>query len=424
MMFPLRPFETHALRPAFVILAATLAAGDPARGAVPAIGPETDNGGLSIEDRERSWSRDRGLAPEVVAAAPQFVFAQLEESRARHQTPEEWRGRRARLREEFLRGAQLWPLPARTPLDPIRHSLRRHDGYTVESVAIESMPGFFATGTLYRPSGVVARGPAILSPHGHFQPLGRFRAEQQIRAAHLARMGATVLSLGMVGYQDSRQTAHSDPLVLALQVWNAIRATDFLAGLPEVDPARIGATGASGGGSQALFLAMLDERIAAVCPVGIVYPWTSPLGCLCESGLPVMEAAGTNAIELAAAVAPRPQLLISIGGDATRDFPETGFPFIRGVYALHGRGGAVENVHLPDEFHDYGPSKRRAVYAFLARHLGLRPREEDAATIVIESPGEMDVFGPGHPLPPHALHGSEAVGRAFRALARPAEAGR
>src|SRR5437867_6258816 len=212
----------------------------------------------------------------------------------------------------------------------------------------------------------------------------------------------------MVGWQDSMQTTHSDPLVLALQTWNSIRALDYLCSLPEVDTNRLGVTGASGGGTQTFFLAALDDRVHVSAPVVIVYPWTEPEGCKCEGGMPVMQTAQTDAIELAASVAPRPQLLVSCGGkDQTRDFPQVGFPFIQRVYALHGKSNLVENVHLPDEAHDFGPSKRKAVYAFFAKHLDFRSTEEDLTKITIESPEKMAVFGDQHPHPSSAIKGSE-----------------
>jgi putative membrane-bound dehydrogenase-like protein len=348
-----------------------------------------------------------------------MVAGQLDASRTLYTTPQLWALRRAALREGFLKGARLWPLPERTPLNPIVHDRREHDGYTVENVALETMPGFYLTGNLYRPSPPLRRGPAVLCPHGHFQPLGRFRAEQQIRCAHLARMGATVFSYGMVGWQDSTQTTHDDPLVLALQTWNSIRAIDFVTGLEGVDPERVAVTGASGGGSQTVFVTLVDDRVKVSAPVVIVYPWNERDGCRCEGGLPVMRPMQTNAIELAAAAAPRPQLLISAGrDDPTHDFPQVGFPFIRHVYEMLGHGGAVANVHLANEGHDYGPSKRRALYAFFARHLGLELQVEDPTKITIEPPELLRVFDEQHPLPRHAIHGSAAVARVFEGLAR------
>ena len=176
-------------------------------------------------------------------------------------------------------------------------------------------------------------------------------------------------------------------------------------------------TGASGGGTQTLYLALLDDRVKASAPVVILYPWTVPEGCCrCEGGLPVMQEARTNCIEFSAAVAPRPQLIISVGGDQTRDFPAVGFPFIRQAYLAYHAGAAIENVHLPKERHDYGPSKRAAVYRFFARHLGMTLLPEEVVRLTIEKPAEMEVFNAAHPLPPAAVSGTAAVARAFQSL--------
>jgi hypothetical protein len=188
--------------------------------------------------------------PCLALAEEAAVRQQLHQSRTKYATADAWAQRRSELRTEFLKGARLWPLPDRPPVKAIVHSRREYGDYSVENVALETLPGFYCTGNLYRPLGRKDLGPAILCPHGHFQPLGRMREEQQIRCAHFARMGATVFSYSMVGWQDSQQTTHDDPLVLALQTWNSIRAVDYLTSLERVDPNRVGVTGASGGGTQ------------------------------------------------------------------------------------------------------------------------------------------------------------------------------
>lgn len=351
-------------------------------------------------------------AATTVASEP-LARERMERARARYATPESWAERRAELRRAFLEAAHLWPLPERGPVRAIVGERREHDGYSVENVALETLPGFYCTGNLYRPLELDRPGPAVLCPHGHFRPLGRFREEHQVRCAQLARMGATVFSYGMVGWNDSRQTTHDDPLVLALQTWNSLRALDYVAALDGVDPERIGVTGASGGGTQSTYLALVDDRVKAVAPVVILYPWTEEDGCRCEGGLPVMTAAETCSIELAAAAAPRAQLVLSAGDDPTRHFPEVGFPFLRDRYALAGAPDAVRNVHLADEAHDFGPSKRRAVYAFFSEHLGLPEGPEDLGRIAIEPPEALEVFNDARPLPPGAIHGSEAVAGAL-----------
>jgi putative membrane-bound dehydrogenase-like protein len=370
------------------------------------------------------------LEPPDAATVPlpqdERIRAQLRLSLERYVTPGDWIARREGLRQGVLRGAGLWPLPSRPELHVMRHGFREHQGYSVENIALETIPGFYLTGNLYRPLGRTGPLPGVLCPHGHFKPLGRFRPEHQVRCAQLARMGAAVFSYGMVGWQDSQQTTHDDPLVLALQLWNSLRATDFLSGLDGVDPKRLGCTGASGGGTQTLLLAAVDERIKASAPAVIIYPWSwfSTSACKCENGLPTMKSPETNVLELAAAVAPRDQLIISCGfqtegspeKDLTHDFPAVGLPFIKEVYRRTGSESHLRALHLAEEAHDYGPSKRKAAYVFFAETLGLELLAEDLKAITIEPQEALEVFGPGHPLPADAIHGSAAVDEAFSRL--------
>ena len=192
---------------------------------------------------------------------------QLKRFAATYKTLDQWKARAKTIREGILRGANLTPLPRKCALKPIVRGARGHAGYTVANVAFESLPGFFVTGNLYSPAAKPKRArpfAAILCPHGHFQPLvggGRFRADMQKRCATLARMGAVVFAYDMVGYGESDQTTHADPNVLTLQLWNSIRIIDFLVSQDDVDPKRIGITGASGGGTQTFLLAAVDDRV-------------------------------------------------------------------------------------------------------------------------------------------------------------------
>ncbi|MCB9500722.1 MAG: acetylxylan esterase [Deferribacteres bacterium] len=351
----------------------------------------------------------------------QEAVEQLQRFRLSYSNVHQWQERADRIRRGILEGAELTPFPEKHPLNSIIREKRTYDGYTVENAAFESLPGVFVTGSLYRPAKMPEKFAAILSPHGHWgKPgdYGRFRPDVQNRCATLARMGAVVFAYDMVGYGEMADVGwqHKHKKTLKLQLWNSIRAVDFLLSLG-ADSNRIAVTGASGGGTQSFLLTAVDPRIAVSVPVVMVSAHFFG-GCDCESGMPIHRSLDheTSNVEIAALAAPRPMLLVSDGGDWTKNTPNVEFPYIRDIYRLFGKEDMLENVHLANERHDYGLNKRIAAYHFLAKHLDLsieRVLKEDDSIdesgITIEPREQMQVFSEKNPLPAYTVKSNDAV---------------
>lgn len=369
------------------------------------------------------------LLPATAPAFPKIPEADgarnLEEFGKTFSNREEWQARAKSVREGILTGAGLVPLPRRTPLNVYTHSVKKMDGYTVENVRFESLPGFFVTGNLYRPDrkGSLGSFAGILCPHGHSKE-GRMAEYTQARCASLSRMGAIVFAYDMVGWnKDATHVDHRrDKNVFAFQTWNSMRALDYLLSFREVDPRRIGVTGESGGGTQTFMLTALDKRVRVAAPVVMASAHFYG-GCNCESGMPVHESKThkTNNTEIAAMAAPRPLLLVSVGGDWTKNTPKVEFPYTRKIYSLFGATGNAENFHLADEKHGYEFSKRKPVYRFFAKHLKLRlsqiSGDDDEITekhFKVLSKDKLLVFTEEHPRPKHSLDGSAACLAALR----------
>lgn len=331
---------------------------------------------------------------------------------------EDWQSRADSIRRRILIAARLDRLPPKPSSAPVIHSRRVMEGYTVENVYFESIPGYFVTGNLYRPTQQSGRRPGVLAPHGHDgEGEGHYREQVQKRCATLARMGAVVFAWDMVGYGDARQCNHRIPGAFRLQTVNSLRSLDFLLSLPEVDSLRVAVTGESGGGTQSFMLAALDARVKVSVPVVMVSAHFFG-GCVCESGMPIHKDGSYQTVnaEIAGLTAPRPMLLVSCGADWTRNTPTVEYPFLQKIYSLYGAASQVENVHLAQEQHDYGPSKRQAMYPFLARHLGLDlSAVMDASGRVDERPSmllpreALASFNAEHPLPAHAAKEDAAV---------------
>jgi dienelactone hydrolase len=359
---------------------------------------------------------------------------------------EAWEPRAERVRRQILVAEGLWPMPTKTPLNPVIHGRIDRDDYTVEKAYFESAPGFFVTGNLYRPKNPKGKVPAVLFAHGHWKDArlsetpenelrqeiatGQERFEDggrsrfQSMCVQLARMGCVVWQWDMLSDSDSQQfsaelvhgfskqreemnsrenwglfspqaEAHLQS-IMGLQTLNAVRSVDFLLTLPEVDPDRIAVTGASGGGTQTMILAAIEPRIALSFPA-VMVSTAMQGGCTCENAS--LLRIDTSNVEFAGLFAPKPQGM-TCANDWTKEMSTKGFPELKQLYALLGAPNEVmlsRGEHFP---HNYNAVSRSAFYTWLNRHFKLGFKEP-----VIEhdyhplSRDELTVWDDEHPKP-------------------------
>lgn len=369
------------------------------------------------------WSGDRKITVqpyEYYRRTPADGAKLLAWLSAQYADREQWERRRDVLLADAKKALALEPFVRGLVAEPdVRLGRKvRHDGYTTQNYALETLPGLYVCGTVYAPTGG-KRHPLVVSPAGHWEG-GRYRPDQQLRMATFARMGAVAVDIDIVGWGDSERQigrdAHTAPYAMQLQVLWSKAVTDWLvASRRDIDTARMAATGGSGGATHALLLALADGRFAALAPVVHLVSHFDG-GCPCESGRPVTLAGGGSCTPelLAAAMAPRSVLTVSDGGDWTATYPELEYPFLRRIWEFYGAGEQVRNVHLPDERHDYGPNKRRAVYEFFADALGLDLSQADESRVELLPEAALQSFADG--LPAGAIRSCEELNRTINNL--------
>jgi len=352
------------------------------------------------------------------------------------ETRKAWEARASALRAQILFSTGLDPLPERTPLNPRVTGKIDGPDYTIENVAIETYPGFFVCGNLFRPKGKTGPFPAILHAHGHWAN-GRLQMEEDVpRAApapakpgkgrgnlpaigvNLARQGFVVFAWDMAGYNDTNQVPQHREFckdlrpwlwnvsLMGLQLWDSIRVADYVAGLPDVDPKRIGMTGASGGGTQTFMLCSVDERIAACVPVNMISAHMQG-GCLCENG-PGLRLSTDNP-EIGSLMAPKPMLLVAATGDWTKNNPTEEWPAIKKVYELYDKGDRTACAQFNYE-HNYNVDSREAMYAWFGRWLlDDKNAEHFREQTFTTDPKTLRVWNEQNPRPANALKDTEVV---------------
>jgi len=350
------------------------------------------------------WSSPGGLLINHYIEQADRLYEVRDREIAGLKSKSDWLKRQERVKSA-LRDL-LGPFPQKTPLNARVLSVVGKDGYRIEKIIYESMPGFFVTGCLFIPETAGGKAPAILNVIGHNQDA--FRDElYQIVYLNLVKKGFIILAIDPIGQGEDAQ--YYDPGIQFSSIgysviehcyfgnqcflagisparyftWDGIRGIDYLQTRPEVDPSRIGVTGFSGGGTVTSYLGAVDERVKVAVPCS----WSTASRRQTETkGTQDAEtvfvqglARGITFEDLIEVRAPRPTLMTFTTRDEYLSIQgaREAFQEIRRAYGALGEEGNAALVE-DDYKHWMTPRIRSAIYAFLMNHLGVPgdPTEE------------------------------------------------
>ena len=368
-----------------------------------------DAGGLNFLGNHTDYQNIRNMLADY---AKRQAFALLDKRQA---AVAQWRAgdvsaRRQYLRERMLRA--LGQFPERTPLNPRVTGVIDHPDYKIEKIIFESQPKFYVTANLYVPKSVRGPYPAILFPLGHEEGAKSHTVWQQLLVT-FARNGYVALAWDTIGQGERVQLYDEDfetskvvrsttehtingiqtlvvgDMMARYTIWDGLRALDYLASRPEVDPKRIGATGNSGGGTHTAYLSALDDRIQVAAPSCYLTSWRRLLETIgpqdAEQNIPPWIADGLDHADFVHAFAPKPYLILS----AIRDFfsitgaRET-FQEAQRAYDLLGAAQKIGMTEA-DDGHGYTKPRRLAAYRWFDRWLKGTEETKTEVEVVPES---------------------------------------
>lgn len=310
------------------------------------------------------------------------------------------KARGAEFRRQLL--ANIGGLPERTPFNAKTVGVIERENFRIEKIIFESQPKFYVTANLYLPKTGTGPYPAILFPLGHEtgakaheawqHVLGSFATKGFVAFAwdpisqgersqffdpdlHASRLMASTREHTMLGVQ----CLVTGDNIARYTIWDGIRALDYLLSRKEVDPARVGVTGNSGGGTLSAYLAAIDDRLKVAAPSCYITNWSRLLAQLgpqdAEQNLPPFLNLGYDFPDFLYAFAPKPYLILS----AIRDFFPIGgaratFAEVQRVYDSLGVADKLKMVEA-DDGHGYTLPRRLAAYSWMSKWL--KGQEDD-----------------------------------------------
>lgn len=324
-------------------------------------------------------------------------------------SPEQWKATVAGRREMWREMLGLSPLPLRTPLNATVTGTLDRDDYVVEKVHFQCLPGAYVVGNLYRPAKPLGRLPAVLYLCGHTK--GKVNAPYQANPRWFAQHGYVALVLDPIQlgesqglhhgtYRDGRWDWPSRGYTPAgTEVWNAMRALDYLETRGDVDSERMGVTGLSGGGVISWCLGAADERVKVVVPVcqtgsieHVIADRATDGHCDCAFWINYYRWCWPD---IGALIAPR-SLLIAAGSEDVLWRPYGYRDVAHRIRHQYAALEASNHFDLVEDLtpHGYTPKLRRAIFTWFNTHLKNDPTPVmDDVTDFVEPEENLLVFG-------------------------------
>ena len=379
---------------------------------VPAIAQQSDD--LNFASGLEQFHSIRRMLPSYLNNIGFRMLGERKRGVEHLATIEDVNKRRSYVREQILK--DLGGFPDRTPLNARVVGVLERPEYRIEKVIFESQPHFYVTANLYLPKTGHPPYPAILYPLGHERG-GKTNPTWQQMLGSLATKGFVALAWDPVGQgerlqifdEDLRESkvgnSTTEHTVVGTQcmlvgdhlarytVWDGMRALDYLLSRKEVDPARIGLTGNSGGGTHTAYIAALDDRIQVAAPSCYITSWHLMLDTIgpqdAEQTFPLWLQEGLDYPDYLYAFAPKPYILLS----AIRDFfPIAGaretFAEAEKVYSAIGVREKL-GIFEADDGHGYNKSRRLAAYDWFGRWLKGARDTDPEPQIEMATPEEL-----------------------------------
>jgi cephalosporin-C deacetylase-like acetyl esterase len=320
-------------------------------------------------------------------------------------TKNDWQIRQAWVKQKL--NTLIGPFPEKTVLNPRITGVLQKDGYRVEKLVYESMPGFYVSGCVFIPDDIEGKAPAILNVIGHNQEA--FRAElYQLVYLNLVKKGFIVLAIDPIGQGEAVQfydpeigfskvgytvvehcyagnlTFLSGVSLARYFTWDGIRGIDYLISRDDVDPDRIGVTGFSGGGTITTYIAAMDDRVKVSVPCS----WSTSSQSQTETkGTQDAESflyhglkEGITVEDLFEVRAPVPTLMTFTSRDEYLSIQgaQEAYQEVKKVYKAFGKEDHIQFVE-DDYKHWLTPKIRLAIYSFFMKHMNVAgdPTEEE-----------------------------------------------